>query len=138
VKDTLLGAWALTVLALALALVTNHVRGLPVRPFQAFRPQPRYLTLAEARSWQQSGAAFLDLRPAEDYRQAHVPGALSVPLDRLAQRPWSNLSRQQVLVLYCAGRDCGAHALAAQALEADGYHRLLVMPDGWKGWSQTP
>jgi rhodanese-related sulfurtransferase len=55
----------------------------------------------------------LDVRPAEEYRAGHIPGALSVPLDELESR-LARLPRHQEIVAYCRGPYC---LLAMEAVE---------------------
>jgi rhodanese-related sulfurtransferase len=55
----------------------------------------------------------LDVRPAEEYRARHIPGALSVPLSRLKEL-LAKLPRDQEIVACCRGPYC---VLAVQAVE---------------------
>jgi rhodanese-related sulfurtransferase/predicted transcriptional regulator len=56
---------------------------------------------------------LLDVRPAEEYRDRHIKGSLSVPLKELESH-LLNLSRKQEIVAYCRGPYC---VLAVQAVE---------------------
>lgn len=54
-------------------------------------------------------AVILDVRPAEEYAAGHIPGALSVPHDRLAGRLIelvTELPPDAEIVAYCRGRYC--------------------------------
>ena len=55
----------------------------------------------------------LDVRPSEEYIAAHIPGALSVQLDELADRI-SELPEDAEIVAYCRGAYC---VLAYEALD---------------------
>ncbi len=48
---------------------------------------------------------LLDVRPSEEYRAGHIPGALSVPLGELEKR-LAELPRGRELVAYCRGPYC--------------------------------
>jgi rhodanese-related sulfurtransferase len=61
----------------------------------------------------QGSVTVLDVRPAEEYQAAHIPGALSVPLADL-EALLSKLPRDQQIVAYCRGPYC---VLAIQAVE---------------------
>jgi rhodanese-related sulfurtransferase len=61
----------------------------------------------------QGSVTVLDVRPAEEYQAAHIPGALSVPLAEL-ESLLSELPRDQEIVAYCRGPYC---VLAIQAVE---------------------
>ncbi|HZQ77179.1 MAG TPA: metalloregulator ArsR/SmtB family transcription factor [Acidimicrobiia bacterium] len=56
---------------------------------------------------------ILDVRPAEEFAAGHIPGALSVPLDRLDEN-LARLPRRRTIVAYCRGPYC---VLAPQAVE---------------------
>ncbi len=54
----------------------------------------------------------LDVRPPEDYRAGHIPGAISVPLSELKHR-LAELPRDREIVAYCRGPYC---VLAVEAV----------------------
>jgi hypothetical protein len=47
----------------------------------------------------------LDVRPPEEYRAAHIPGAISIPVDELKKR-LKELPRGREVVAYCRGPYC--------------------------------
>lgn len=47
----------------------------------------------------------IDVRPSEEYDQGHVPGALSIPLNKLMSR-LQDLSVKREVVAYCRGPWC--------------------------------
>ncbi len=62
----------------------------------------------------------LDVRPAEEYRAGHIPGAVSVPLkDLKVYLP--RLPRGQEIVAYCRGPYCVLAKEAVQVLRAKGF-----------------
>src|SRR5690606_34472955 len=67
----------------------------------------------------------LDVRPSSGYREAHLPGAVSVPLEHLAER-LAGLPRDREVVAYCRGPYCVMAIDAVQTLRAAGFvaHRL--------------
>jgi rhodanese-related sulfurtransferase len=74
----------------------------------------------------------LDVRPAEEYRAGHIPGAMSVPVDQLEQR-LADLPPDKEIVAYCRGPYCVMSYNAVEALRAQGRHaRRLV--DGFPEW----
>ena len=64
---------------------------------------------------------LVDVRPTVEYEAAHLPDAVSIPLDELEQR-LSELPKHKTIVAYCRGPFC---VYADQALE-----RLAAR--GWK------
>ena len=63
---------------------------------------------------------IVDVRPAEEYRAGHIPGAVSIPLDELEQR-LHELPRDGQIVAYCRGPYCAFAPEAARTLQAQGY-----------------
>src|SRR5437870_6654593 len=47
----------------------------------------------------------IDVRPIEEYKTAHIPGALALPLQELKQR-LSELPSNKEIVAYCRGQYC--------------------------------
>jgi rhodanese-related sulfurtransferase len=79
----------------------------------------------------------LDVRPTEEYREGHIPGALSVPLPELRAR-LAQLPRDREIVAYCRGRYCLMAVEAVQLLRKAGYraHRMEHGVVDWRanGW----
>ncbi|MBE7481558.1 MAG: metalloregulator ArsR/SmtB family transcription factor [Polyangiaceae bacterium] len=65
----------------------------------------------------------LDVRPVEEYRAGHIPGALSVPVAELKAR-LKELPRGREVVAYCRGPYC---VMAVEAVE-------LLRKKGFKAW----
>ena len=47
------------------------------------------------------GAQLVEVLPAEEYREQHLPGAVSVPLKRLDADTTASLERANPVVVYC-------------------------------------
>lgn len=74
----------------------------------------------------------IDVRPAEEYRSGHIPGALSVPLDELARRLRS-LPKTKLIVAYCRGPYCVLAPQAVALLHARRF-RARRLEDGLPEW----
>ncbi len=76
---------------------------------------------------------LLDVRPVEEYRAGHIPGALSVPLAELKKR-LSELPRDREVVAYCRGRYCVLAIEAVQLLRKNGFYavRLEESVQDWR------
>ncbi|MEW5851836.1 MAG: rhodanese-like domain-containing protein [Myxococcota bacterium] len=55
----------------------------------------------DARELVQKGALLLDVRTREEYAQRHIPGAVNVPVQELAQRVAEVGSKTRTVVVYC-------------------------------------
>lgn len=78
--------------------------------------------------------AVLDVRPSEEYRAGHLPGALSIPLAELRRR-LAELPRDREIVAYCRGPYCVLSAEAVEILRAEGF-RAVRLEEGVQEWQQ--
>jgi len=74
----------------------------------------------------------LDVRPEEEYRAGHIPGALSVPVDTL-EAALKTLPRDREVVAYCRGPYCVFSDEAVAFLRARGY-RARRLGQGLPDW----
>jgi rhodanese-related sulfurtransferase/DNA-binding transcriptional ArsR family regulator len=91
-------------------------------------PAEREALLARIR---RGDVTLLDVRPEEEYRQAHLPGARSIPLPELPRR-LGEVARDREVVAYCRGPFCPLAREAVEVLVAAGYrarHLDLGVPD---------
>jgi rhodanese-related sulfurtransferase/DNA-binding MarR family transcriptional regulator len=79
----------------------------------------------------------IDVRPVEEYRAGHIPGALSVPVGQLKAR-LKELPKGREIVAYCRGPFCVMAAEAVELLREKGFkaHRLEHGVADWRarGW----
>jgi rhodanese-related sulfurtransferase/DNA-binding transcriptional ArsR family regulator len=74
----------------------------------------------------------LDVRPAEEYAAGHIPGAVSVPLDELADR-LAEIPDGTQIVAYCRGAYCVLAHDAVRLLTARG-RTANRLADGMLEW----
>jgi rhodanese-related sulfurtransferase len=74
----------------------------------------------------------LDVRPAEEYDAGHIPGAISIPLDQLAER-LAELPKRGQIVAYCRGAYCVLAHDAVRLLRANG-RTARRLSDGMLEW----
>lgn len=77
-------------------------------------------------------AIVLDVRPNEEYRAGHIPGAISVPLKGLESQ-LSKLPRDQEIVAYCRGPYCVLAVRAVEMLRSRGFNAVRL-EDGVQDW----
>ena len=78
----------------------------------------------------EAGAVVLDVRNPDEYAEAHVPGAVLIPLPELADRQ-DEIPEGDPLYVICA---VGGRSLtAAKALVQAGY-RAVSVAGGTNGW----
>jgi len=95
----------------------------------SLEPVDRHLLLERVRSGE---VTVLDVRPAEEYRAAHIAGARSVPLKQL-ERHLGGLPKDREIVAYCRGPYCVLAPEAVELLRARGY-RAVALGDGVAEW----
>jgi rhodanese-related sulfurtransferase/DNA-binding transcriptional ArsR family regulator len=74
----------------------------------------------------------LDVRPVEEYAAGHIPGAVSIPLNELADR-LAELPDDGQIVAYCRGAYCVLARDAIRLLAAHG-HDAARLADGMLEW----
>jgi rhodanese-related sulfurtransferase len=74
----------------------------------------------------------LDVRPEEEYRAGHIPGALSVPVDAL-EAALQTLPRDREIVAYCRGPYCVFSDKAVALLGSRGF-RARRLRQGLPDW----
>lgn len=77
----------------------------------------------------------IDVRPAEEYRAGHLPGARSVPINELQAR-LEELPDDREIVAYCRGRFC-AYAHQAVRLLAEAGRRGRRLEGGLPEWRRA-
>ena len=80
----------------------------------------------------EGAVTVLDVRPVEEYRTGHIPGALSVPLLQLKEI-LSKLPKDQEIVAYCRGPYCVLAVQAVEMLREKGF-KAIRLEEGIQDW----
>ncbi|MER7008568.1 metalloregulator ArsR/SmtB family transcription factor [Dactylosporangium sp. NPDC000555] len=75
---------------------------------------------------------LLDVRPLDEYLAGHIPGAISIPVDELAQRI-TELPEHLEIIVYCRGEYCVFAYNAVRLLTNHG-RRAIRLNDGMLEW----
>jgi rhodanese-related sulfurtransferase len=78
---------------------------------------------------------LLDARPAVEYENSHLPGAVSIPLDEI-QQVLASLPDDKTIVAYCRGPYCVIADDALDILAANGRH-VARLEEGVLEWQQA-
>jgi rhodanese-related sulfurtransferase/DNA-binding MarR family transcriptional regulator len=104
-----------------------------VRLWFAHRDEMEPVPAAELLARAKKGlVTVLDVRPAEEYAAAHIPGAISVPLDKL-ESYLSRLPKRKEVVAYCRGPYCLMSFEAVARLRKRGW-RARRLENGLPEW----
>jgi rhodanese-related sulfurtransferase len=120
---------ALRGLAEARLAEVQHIASVFVEKRDSLEPVDRDRLLARVQSGE---VTLLDVRPPEEYRAAHIAGAVSVPLKELEAR-LAGLPKTREIVAYCRGPYCVLAPDAVKLLRARGY-QAEVLEDGVSEW----
>jgi len=85
-----------------------------------------------ARRLRNGSVTLIDVRPAEEFAQAHIAGAISVPLAELPEFA-KTVAKSQKVVAYCRGPYCVYALQAVAALRKRGIQAVRV-EDGVAEW----
>jgi rhodanese-related sulfurtransferase len=80
----------------------------------------------------EEGVVVLDVRPEEEYRAGHIPGARSVPVERL-EAYLEDIPKDREVVAYCRGPYCVFSDEAVALLRSRGY-RASRLEEGLPDW----
>jgi rhodanese-related sulfurtransferase/DNA-binding MarR family transcriptional regulator len=84
---------------------------------------------------QKKDIIVLDVRPAEEFKKAHISGSISIPLQELKAR-LHEIPRDKEIVAYCRGSYCVLSPEAIILLNKAGYHAIRL-DDGLPEWQNA-
>src|SRR6185436_15363935 len=82
--------------------------------------------------------AVVDVLPEESYGEAHIPGAISLPLGEIRENGRSvlrDLNRE--IVVYCSGPASTLSEQAVTVLKELGYRNVRRFEGGLSGWKES-
>lgn len=104
-----------------------------VRSYLTDRASLEAVSLPELQRRMRDGAVvLLDVRPAEEFAEGHIPGARNIPLSELQARLRS-LPKDREIVAYCRGPYCVLSDEAVAVLRASG-RRAFRLSHGFPDW----
>jgi rhodanese-related sulfurtransferase len=91
------------------------------------------LSLPELKNRMENGEVLLlDVRPKEEFEEAHIPGAVSIPIDELEDK-LASLPADFDVIAYCRGPYCLMSVEAVELMREKGIHayRLEKSVQDW-------
>ena len=87
------------------------------------------------RRHQEAGAQLLEVLPADNYRQEHLPGAVNIPMPELTrEKATAGLDPTRPVVVYCFDTECDLSSRAAALLEAYGFDEVYDYTGSKVAW----
>jgi rhodanese-related sulfurtransferase/CBS domain-containing protein len=80
------------------------------------------------------GAQLVEVLPREEYDEAHLPGAISIPLKELTPQAAETLDRERPVITYCYDTQCDMSPRAAWRLESLGFGDVYHYAPGKADW----
>ncbi|MFV9474416.1 rhodanese-like domain-containing protein [Advenella sp. RU8] len=123
-----------TIYFLAFALVSGILLAIPSVRKGGFGGQANMLSTKEAvQMANKSAAIFIDIRPAEEYKDGSIPQARNIPMDELEEKT-ASLSKSKPVILVCnMGRSAQK---AAATLKKLNFEEVHVLSGGLSAWKQ--
>lgn len=122
--------WLLPLILLSVAVIIGVVLSI-AKEGHAAKGLPSTISVTEAAQRITEGAFLLDVRTAEEWNQAHVAGAVLIPLDELKSRLAEVPVDQDVLIICRSGNRSGQ---ARDLLRAAGLKRTTSISGGINAW----
>jgi len=122
--------WLLPLILVSVAVIIGVVLSI-AKEGHAAKGLPSTVSVTEAAQRITEGAFLLDVRTAEEWNQAHVSGAVRIPLDELKSRLAEVPVDQDVLIICRSGNRSGQ---ARDLLRAAGLKRTTSISGGINAW----
>ena len=143
-RKVLIQAAVLIALGACLGFASNAIRpdGLPWvyrQGQESSQIQPIDLAGAK-RLFDEGKALFVDARPAREFAQGRVKGAVSVPeeeMEKTLPEFTAKVPLGRPLVVYCSGTECNASVILGGKLADAGYIEVRVFFGGWPEWQKA-
>ena len=80
---------------------------------------------------------LVDARNPEEYREAHIPGAINIPQKKIdVYQGLLPADKHSEIIFYCNGVKCGKSKKAAKKAIELGYSNVLVYAEGMPVWEE--
>ncbi|MFQ6605179.1 MAG: rhodanese-like domain-containing protein [Fidelibacterota bacterium] len=96
------------------------------------------ITLAQAKEFYARGIPFIDAREWDYYAEGHIAGAYNADNYMALVFTLDSLQgRDQPIVTYCDGDECGSSEELAYDLQASGFTNIYIFLGGWSEWKNA-
>jgi rhodanese-related sulfurtransferase len=94
----------------------------------------RSIAYAELRRLLDAGAQLVEVLPEHEYREEHLPGAISIPLKTLDAATSAHLDRARPVIVYCWDALCDMSPRAAERLVTLGFAQVYDYVESKVDW----
>ncbi len=100
----------------------------------------KYIEMGEAKLKYERGVPFIDAREDHEYKAGHVRGARHIAAANSPEDIKKSLGatpKDQEIVIYCDGEECGASTTLATKLQSLGFNNIQIFFGGWTEWHKA-
>lgn len=80
---------------------------------------------------------LVDVLSRDHFEEGHIPGAINIPMDEVADHAPALVTKDQKILVYCADTECSASDKAAETLEEHGFDHVMDYEAGKEGWESA-
>lgn len=80
---------------------------------------------------------IVDVLGPEMFEEQHIPGAINIPFENIAEKALEKLDKDQRIVLYCKNKACTASPRAAEKLDKLGFEKVYDYEKGLEAWKKA-
>ncbi len=113
-----------------------RTNGQSVQPIGGDYPQILASELIGASS-QKESFVVVDVDSRKEFREAHIPGSVNIPIDELETRAEDELQSAAHIVVYCRCPSDGAAVSALDQLNKIGFKNVSVLKGGLAAWANV-
>jgi rhodanese-related sulfurtransferase len=97
------------------------------------------ITTSELEELKQSNKEFvlIDVMDSDYYEEQHIPGAINIIYEDIAEKALDRFNKDQTIVLYCKNEMCTASPKAAEKLEKLGFEDVRDYENGLAAWKEA-
>jgi len=114
---------------------SRGVEAIRLGHFEQFLPKLSCEQVAELLN--DPSVTIIDARYRRDFLNAHIEGAVSIPVDatpELCASVMSTFPKSQRLLVYCQSESCRFAKRVAAHLSVAGFRNISLFPGGWREW----
>ncbi len=101
----------------------------------------KFISIEEFLELQVNEQDFLlvDVLSERSYNEGHIPGAINIPVDNLNEDTLleEKITKDDIIVVYCASYACQKSTKAAKRLLGMGYDKTFDFKPGKRGWRRA-
>jgi len=98
--------------------------------------EPKAIKINLAYKLFNDGVKFIDARPAEEFSEGHIKGAVNIPFYESERylNVIDSFNKNEIIVTYCSSKDCDDGTLSGDEFFKMGFKQVYVFIGGWEEW----